>query len=205
MKKGISLFLLGIGAIMLFAIPVMALHGETSRVQWFSDWSNVSMASSNLRTYDWGASFNLNTYGLKPMDAVTVWWVIFNYPEYCTHGTGGYRCGEGDLAPFGGNSSVESSVVHADGDVIDYRGFGHFQGNLMANDASKALFGNGLVHPEGADIHFVVRSHGRVWGSLVREQLNTFGGGCNNAPPGTGMPGPNTCWDAQFSVHEQWN
>jgi hypothetical protein len=34
---------------------------------------------------------------LQPGDAFTLWWVVFNAPEACTHGEGGLRCGEGDL------------------------------------------------------------------------------------------------------------
>lgn len=63
--------------------------------------------------------------------------------------------------------------------------------------------GEGLTNPMGADIHLIVRDHGPIIPELLHEQISTFGGGCINAPPGTGKPGPNTCEDLQFSVHEK--
>ncbi len=124
---------------------------------------------------------------------------IFNHPEYCTHGVLGFRCGEGDLE----EQNVSASVLYADGKVIRSGRPISFSGRLMVNDTRGALFGPGLTNPKGADIHFVVHSHGKIIKGLTREMTHTFGGGCNNAPEGTGTPGPNTCVDLQFSVHEQ--
>lgn len=35
-----------------------------------------------------------------------------------------------------------------------------------------------------AGIHLIVRDHSPIIPELLHEQLSTFGGGCNNAPPG---------------------
>src|SRR5206468_8783244 len=53
-----------------------------------------------------GASFTLPMSGLTRGHEVTVWFVIFNEPQTCTHGEGPYRCGPGDLPPFGGDDSA---------------------------------------------------------------------------------------------------
>ena len=197
MKKNVLFFSL---IVVLLSISfVTAHHNRTKPVQWFSDGSMVKGGWSTLRTEDDGASFNLHTTHLTPGDAVTIWWVIFNHPEECDHGVMGFRCGEGDLEEEG----VDASVLYADGHVIKWNGVGNFDGNLEMGDTTGALFGPGLTNPQGADIHFVVHSHGPAIRGLTREMTHTFGGGCNNVPEGTGTPGPNTCVDLQFSVHEQ--
>ena len=38
--------------------------------------------------------------GLTRGHEVTVWFVIFNEPQTCTHGEGPYRCGPGDRRTF---------------------------------------------------------------------------------------------------------
>ena len=82
----------------------------TSDVRRFSDGSAVAGAWSKLVTGSEGASMTLQTTGLDPGDVVTVWWVVFNAPQNCTHGEGPYRCGPGDLPPFGGDGSAAPSV-----------------------------------------------------------------------------------------------
>src|SRR5262245_30216980 len=78
----------------------------TADVRRFSDGSVVTGAWSALITNASGASMTLHTTGLTAVDAVTVWWVVFNAPENCSHGEGPYRCGPGDLPPFGGDGSA---------------------------------------------------------------------------------------------------
>jgi hypothetical protein len=151
-----------------------------------------------------GVSATVHTSELPAGDAVTVWWVVFNHPEYCTHGSGAVSCGEGDLLLFGGDPRVEGTVVYATGHVIGGSGMGNFGAHLSVGDTSGVLLGvgPGLTNPEGAEIHLVVRSHGPAIPGLVNEQISSFGAGCNDAPPGTGTPGSNTCVDLQFAVHE---
>lgn len=185
-----------------FGMRLSGVQRSMEDVQWFSDLSSVRGGRSTLvRNDDW-VSMHLNTNGLEPGTAATVWWVIFNHPERCTHPQGGFRCGERDLAIFGGSSSVGSSVLYADGSIIDNRGEASFGASLSVGEGKSILFGNGLTNPRGADIHLIVHSHGRLIRGLTHEMTHTFGAGCNNAPNGTGMPGPNTCFDLQFSVHE---
>ena len=181
---------------------VSAFHQHKSPVQLFSDLSVVSGASSSLTTTDKQATFNLHTSQLMPNHAYTIWWVIFNHPEMCSHGpTESIRCGEGDLDV----PAVNASVLYGDGKVINYKGTGNFNGKLKVDDTTGSLLGPGLINPQGADIHFIVHDHGRIIKGLTREMTHTFGAGCNNAPEGTGTPGPNECVDVQFSVHEQQN
>lgn len=182
--------------------PVVAVRESiltTSGVYWFSDNSQVSGAISHISTNEWGARATLSTSGLTPNDVVTLWWVIFNHPEHCEHGTGEIRCGEGDLFV----PEVEASVQYAAGKRVT-GGSAFFTSFSSTDDTSGAILGDwGLHHPLSADIHLVVRSHGQLIPELLGSQLTTFGGGCNNVPEGTGEPGPNTCVDLQYAVHEQ--
>lgn len=51
------------------------------------------MGTSRLLRNDNGVSFKINTAGIEPGTALTLWMVIFNKPENCTDG----MCGEDDI------------------------------------------------------------------------------------------------------------
>ncbi|MGE3719946.1 MAG: hypothetical protein AB7G07_16260 [Bauldia sp.] len=147
----------------------------------------------------------LVTSGLTPGHVVTVWWVVFNSPEDCTHGEAGLRCGEGDLLVAEGAPEVEGTVLYAAGAIIGPDGSGHFSAYLPTGDTSHVTFGlgPGLTRPWGADIHAVVRDHGPAQAGLLGQQIGTFGGGCLDAPEGAGTAGNFECVDLQFAAHEQ--
>ena len=178
---------------------VYATHDRTRPVQLFFDGSKIEGAWSIVSTNDDGATMNLHTEQLLANHIVTVWWIIFNHPEKCSHGEAPFRCGQPDLSV----AAVDASVVYASGDKVKWDGTYNADAVIKKNDVAGALFGHGLTNPTGADIHLVVRDHGKMLQKLTHEQSSTFGGGCSNTPPGTGVPGPNTCVDLQFSVHEQ--
>jgi hypothetical protein len=170
-------------------------------VRLVSDGSAVPHASSMLTRSARGADFTFSTSGLPAGHVVTWKAVIFNKPEQCTHGVGRLRCGGDDLS----NPEVEGSVVYVTSLFLPrYVPVDNVQGHLAADDKSRALIGNGLTNPQGADVHLVVVDRGPpIQGPLYGEMLSTLGAGCNNAPPGWGTPGPNTCVDIQISAHEQ--
>jgi hypothetical protein len=152
----------------------------------------VPGAWSALVRTDEGVAMTLHTNGLAPGSAATVWWVVFNNPELCTHGQFGARCGLGDLPPFGGDPSVQASLLNATGSVIGGAGIGNFGGYLSEGNLTGVVFGPGLLDARRADVHLVVRTHGDAIPGLIPEQLNTFNGGCP----------PNVCQNLQSSVHE---
>jgi len=125
-------------------------------------WDPVAIAgarSTVLRKAS-GLEMNLETASLAPAHMVTMWWFVFNHPENCTHGTELGRCGPGDLAPFGGDASVESSVVYGTGHQVDGSGRSAFAARLSTNDASQAIVGPGVTNPLGAEVHLGLRDHG---------------------------------------------
>jgi hypothetical protein len=182
---------LATSAMLMGATGVAHAGAGTSDVRRFSDGSAVPGAWSRLVTTRSGASMDLHTSGLTPGDVVTVWWVVFNAPQNCTHREGPYRCGPGDLPPYGGDGSAQPSVLYATGHVIGGSGASNFGAHLVVGDTSGALFGPGLTNPLGADIHLVLHDHGPADPAIVAAEIHSFGV-CNLV-----------CTDVQFSVHEQ--
>lgn len=158
----------------------------TAPVQRFTDGSAVAGASSTLLRNGTGATFSLQTRELVAGHTITVWWVIFNHPENCSHGMFGLRCGEGDLF----EPSVDASVVYGAGHVIGGSGVAGYGGWIGVAETDRALFGPGLLEPFTADIHLVVHDHGALSPQQVAEGVHNFG----PCDPG--------CVDVQFSAHE---
>ena len=169
----------------------------TTVVEDITDLDNITPipgSSARLVTNDHGATLQVNTSGLTPGHAVTVWWVVFNYPENCTGG----ECGLDDAFPPPGNTDAGASVSFAAGHVIGEDGQGNYGAHIaVGGDAAPWEFG--LLHPRTAEYHFVLRDHGPALPGLVHEQISTATAGCNNFPPFTGEY---TCVDVQAGRFE---
>ncbi len=138
---------------------------------------------------------DVSTTGLTAYGAYSVWWVVFNNPDSCTHGTFGNRCGLGDLPAFGGDPNVDASLVWAGGAVTTSGGALNMSAVLRRNKPpGQVVMGNpkGLKDVFGADIHVALRSHPAMAGTIAAG-IGSFNGGC---------PGGAGCANAQASVHE---
>ena len=145
--------------------------------------NEVPGSSSTLVRTKNGITMTIHTSELEEGAAYTVWWVVFNNPEFCVAG-----CNGPDL----GIPEVAGSVLWATGHVIGNNGVGNFAANLgEGKPKGQILVGPGLLDAEGAEVHFIVRSHGQPIPGLVNEQISTVGGGC----------GTNVCEDVQFGIH----
>ena len=183
---------------------------ESSNVFWFEDASEVEGAEATLLRTGSNVRMTIQTTDLDPHHTYTVWWVVFNNPEECENG-----CGEPDLF----NDDVGGSVLYAAGHIIGGNGKGHFAGSLRTGDLRGCqapwdafdleLIGgegeldmcrDGLVDPQGAEIHLVVRTHGERIPGMVQDQINTFAGGCTAESSFGAADGPNECEDQQFAV-----
>ena len=139
---------------------------------------------------------------------VTMWWVIFNYPENCSDNS----CGANDLvdAPdLVDDKKIKTSVVYGTGQVTDEEGRVMLVSSLYPTDTdfggpgpapfSDGLlrpFGKGLLNIAGAEIHLVMRSHGPVIDEHVDEQLTSLiDSGCQ------AKGGPNECRYILGAVH----
>jgi hypothetical protein len=143
---------------------------------------------------DQGATLQVKTSGLTPGHAVTVWWVVFNYPENYSDGV----CGGDDAFPPPGNKAAGASVSFATGHVIGKSGRANFGAHIpVGGDAAPWMFG--LLHPRPAEYHFILRDHGPAIPSIVHEQISTASGDCNNIPP---FPGNHLCRDLQGGIFD---
>ncbi|MFU8832437.1 MAG: hypothetical protein ACNA7J_09810 [Wenzhouxiangella sp.] len=156
----------------------------------FVDREPVENAASVLTRSVKGVSYTIDTTRLEPEAAYTIWAVIFNNPEQCM----GTICSSDDF----GDPTVEASVFWTLGRVTDASGQATFTANIIAGETpegeGRTLFGDGLINPNKAEIHFIVRSHGPVEnldGEVLDAALTTVDGGCE----------VNVCDDQQFSVH----
>lgn len=170
----------------------------TTVVNDISDMDNITPikgTSAQLVTNDQGATLQVNTTGLTPGHAVTLWWVVFNNPENCSDGV----CGGDDAFPPPGNTAAGASVSFAGGHVIGGDGQANYGAHLSVGEEA-APWPVGLLNPRMAEIHFVLRDHGPAIPEIIEEQISTAGGGCNNFPPFTG---DYTCVDVQGGVFTQ--
>lgn len=124
----------------------------------------------------------LQTSGLEPGAVITIWWVIFNNPEFCAG-----ACGADDVS----NPDVAASVLWAAGNIADDQGRVQFQTVLVeGNPPGEVISGPGLLSADSAEAHVVVRTHGQPIPALLEAQLTTLGGGCEI----------NACVNLQFAI-----
>lgn len=199
-----KLRLVVLAAATALAVAVPATAGppvkDTSTVWSFADLS--ALGTSTLLRQAGGVQMTLGTGSLPAGKVVTVWWIIFNHPEFCQFGeapapaTGfpGTTCGAGDLGIVEGlvaDPRVDPAVVHATGKVIGHDGIGNFAAYLSAGATKEEILlsdGTPLAEPFGADVHLVVHPHGTNDYPSIGQEIQHFGCG--------------SCPDHSFTAHE---
>ena len=175
MKRRLLITLVIVG--LLAAIPLSragAATRTTSDVTLLSD-PSVEVGTSTLTRTESGISFSLQTTGLEPGHAATIWWMVVN--------------------PDGG-----VAVLYAAGHVIDEDGTAEFGGYLQVGDSTGALPVGTMVTDTNLEdalsstVYLVVRDHGPAKPGLVNQQIHTFGV-CN-------PEGEEHCTDLQISEHQ---
>ena len=117
---------------------------------------------------------------LQPNNAYSLWWAVFNYPEYCIEP---YRCSVLDLEINGGDPQIKASVFWAGGFIADASGTANTALQLTRGRTDRELFAAsgdyGLQNFADAELHLVLRSHGEagVWGT-VAQQIGTANEAC---------------------------
>lgn len=204
--------LIAIAALVLLAFPAQAapVDRSTNVLFDFETGDPIEGSRSTLLRTDVGLVMTLQTSNLDPGHAYTIWWVVFNNPDSCEDGIGEAACSEGDLV----SPDVNLTLAPAAGTIVGGSGHGSFGGFLRVGDSSD-LVGEGtplmtgpLMNPRGAEVHLVVRGHGPVNPEWMPDQIQTFGGGCDQEHPtypeflqGNGVPGDFVCVEPQFTVH----
>jgi len=167
--------------------PVMTLQG------------NRDVGVSQLTRSPDDIQVTLFAKELEPRSVATMFIRVFNEPGECDT----EPCTESDLS----NPDVEGDVLFGDSVIVDQTRQSFFTAVRNVDDhesstqRAQGRTSFGLTNPEGAEIHLIVRDHGRVIPSMQEDMLNTWAGGCRGFPDTLGRPGPNECRDALLSIH----
>lgn len=185
----------------------------TSELYWFAGvfedpmvFEQVAGARAGLTRTSDALMTRTRTGELPHGHVMTLWWIIFNNPELCNEGAGP-PCGLPDLF----EPAVAPACPFADGSLVGGDGTARFQNWISVDDEFRdsclPAIGSpapevGLLNPEGAEVHLVVRSHGPRVPGLVGEQRSTFAGGCveNLMPVWDPNLEEGQCSDLQFAV-----
>jgi hypothetical protein len=149
-----------VGVLLLGLLSAIPLSRAGAATQAIRSTSNVTLISdldaavgtSTLTRTASGISFTLQTSGLQPGHAVTIWWMVTN--------------------PDGG-----VAVLYAAGHVIDESGTAEFGGYLQVGDSDGYVMGDdtSLEDALQATVVLVVRDHGPAKPGIVEQQIHTFG------------------------------
>lgn len=203
------LFAGGVLTALVSAGPAVAEAGEAQRaqVEWRASGEAparpIDGAEATLVTTQAGAAMALQSSGLTPGHAVTVWWVVITEPTLCE----GVRCSGNDVLKR--TEIVSPVVTFADGAVVDADGAISFTGFLASGAVAGNWFENRLDDPTTAEVHLVLNDHGPLIPEIAASMLTSYRGGCRDdslpdAFPATakadGVPGPNTCRLLQHAI-----
>jgi len=130
-------------------------------------------ASAWIARSENGVNVRLQTNGLTPGHAYTLWVVPFNNPENCIVPD---ACVLADA--LANDPAVAVDLINGTGLVVGGSGQATFAARTKVGDLG--IRGIGLLDALGSEIHLVVRDHGpKLPGSA---QLAEFGGGCDVYP-----------------------
>lgn len=189
-----TLFPLSLLISLTLAGAAQAHETSASPVQSFADEAEVDGTSILRRIGDQGrVAMTLETRELRESSPYTIWWVVFNNPELCD-----IPCACGD-ADFANADEIGIGVFWATGRFSNEVGDADFAAQVDEGELPQGPdqvpfsdFASPLEDEDDAEIHLVVREHGRPLSSQTQlRQLTEFNGGCP----------PNECIDVQFSVH----
>lgn len=199
-------------------LPTIAQTGESSIDpvtsvmpiwEWGGDELALDDAEAVLTRMEHGISVSFATTELVPGDVYTLWWVIFENPEYCK----GVTCAPADifLTDNEGNfdldqndrrqldrmniQTVQISQIRATSGIADKEGRAEFRAHLPIGDITDFVtFGTGLSKPMDAEFHIVLRTHGPADPEFLWDQHFTDWGGCPD--PDDRLP----CKNVQFAT-----
>lgn len=150
-------------------------HYQTANMHNFKTGNDIAGAGTLIRTED-AVTVRLAMTGLDKKAGYTIWWIIFNNPDECSD-----PCGLDDLDDL----DVEPGVFYAAGFITGTDGTANVVAHLESGDLTEGideLLGTeqGLEEENGlgAEIHLIVRSHGKLVVGAVDSQIGTFAGEC---------------------------
>lgn len=142
----------------------------TSIVTEFPAGPVIPGASAWIARSQGGVNVRLQTHGLTPGHAYSLWIVPFNNPENCIVAN---ACVLADA--LANDPAVAVDLISGTGQVVGGSGKATFAARVKVGDLG--IRGIGLLDVFGSEIHLVVRDHGpKQPGSAP---LTEFGGGCD--------------------------
>lgn len=147
----------------------------------FGSTDRVNGATSLVRNFRYRTvDAHISTKALEPDTAYSIWWAIFNRPQYCVTP---FDCSTVDLEINGGNPRVRASVFWAGGFVSDASGTANTSIHLTTGRTGREMFAQsenfGLRNLASAEIHVVIRTHGPVGvAGPVAKQIGTANEAC---------------------------
>lgn len=184
--KGVSPRLALLSLIAASGLPLTAHADQTFQTANIVDLETeaaVKGAAALTRTMN-SATARIYTSELQKKAAYTIWWVIWNDPSECTG-----DCGGDDIEIMG------NSVFYAGGFVTGTDGTANVSVQVDGGDLADGidvLIPGGLFESNGfgAEIHLIIRSHGKILPGLADVQIGSFDGACD----------VNNCFDHQAAV-----
>lgn len=134
-------------------IAAMAYHSQAS-VFSLPAFAPVARSHSTLTRTATGATATMDLAEIRPRNAFTLWWVVFNNPEACSANP----C---PPEAFGNEETGPSFFSAGGGRVSDEFGHVRLEAGIAAGAAPEGVSaGDGLTAPSTAEVQLVVRDHG---------------------------------------------
>lgn len=150
-----------------------------------------------------GASVFVETSGLTPGHAVTVWFVAMQSPENCERNP----CSPMDA--MGRAEEMDTVAINGGGTVVDSDGHIRVSAFLPVGEVTGNFYDTTFSDPANSEYHIVVHDHGPLIAELAADMLSSFRGGCTleSVPPfypdssrTDGEGGPNSCVTRQVAL-----
>jgi hypothetical protein len=147
----------------------------------------IPAAGASLSRNNEGVFGTISTSGLTPGSVTTLWWAIFNNPEFCASTI----CAASDF----NNPLVNGSLQYGGGTIVGAGGRADFSDYFAVGDNTgfflNPAFPNmpnpapGIVDAKKAQIHLSIRTHGPANAdpAILNQQLTSFPGGCAVSVP----------------------
>ena len=150
-----------------------------------------------------GASMMIETSGLTPGHAMTVWFVAMQSPE---------NCDKNPCSPMDAMSKADAMntvATNAGGAIVDEGGRNRVSGFLPVGVVAGNFYDTTFTEPQSSEYHIVIHDHGPLILELAADMLSSFRGGCTaeSVPPFypdasrvDGEGGPNSCVTRQVAL-----
>lgn len=129
---------------------------ETAPLTWHAqaaEEGEVEGAQARLRATNAGASITVQTRGLEPGHAYTLWLVLVDNPEACEN----EPCAPPEILT---DADVGGQVLYGDGNVVGNSGRATFSAHVNAGSVNGWLANRQLTPPRTAQYHAVINDHG---------------------------------------------